>query len=388
MIAATGRRRRKRSARLLSAVAPFEQIVVVMHDNPDPDAIASGWAIKYLLDHRTDKPVRLIGGGDIIRAENRQMVKLLQPPLELVDQMQTDEQTAAILVDCGPEATNHLLCSGMVLPVAVIDHHQQAGPRQRVYGDGNGRVPGHGDGRPVDCASDREALCDLGPHRMFIDIRPRVAASATIAATYLREQELAPPSALATALLYAIRTETRGSETRHSQLDRAVLPWLTRRADPSLLAEIEDAPLTRGYFSDLVLALQSTFVYGDTAFCMLPHAQGPETVGELADLLARCEDVRRVLCAAVFDRAVLISVRTDKEAGNATELLRETIRGMGYGGGHTHRAGGKLIAAAAGDRVPSEVQDDLRTRWLRACGIRRMRGVRMVAKSAIMGNLV
>lgn len=387
MIAATSRRRRKRSAKLIAAVAPFEQVAVVMHDNPDPDAIATGWAIKYLLDHRTDKPVRLIGGGDIIRAENRQMVRLLQPPLELVDQLQTDEQTAAILVDCGPEATNHLLCSGAILPVAVIDHHQQGGPGQAVSRDGNGQVAGDGIDRAVDLAIDRAALCQLGPHRMFVDIRPRVAASATIAATYLREQELAPPTELATALLYAIRTETRGSETRHSQLDRAVLPWLTRRADPSLLAEIEDAPLTRGYFSDLVLALQSTFVYDDTAFCMLPHAQGPETVGELADLLARCEEVRRVLCAAVFERAVLISVRTDKDAGNATDLLRETISGLGYGGGHEHRAGGKLIASATGDQVPSDVQDDLRTRWLRACGIQRLRGSRLVAKSAIMGNL-
>lgn len=375
MIAATRTRpRTKRSAALLSAVEPFEQATVVMHDNPDPDAIATGWAVKYLLDHRTDKPVRLIGGGDIIRAENRQMVNLLGPPLELVDQLETDEQTAAILVDCGPEATNHLLGSGAVLPVAVIDHHEPPA----------GTVSNRRAGRTSSCA----AQPGWGPYRMFFDIRPHVAASATIATTYLREQDLEPPSELATALLYAIRTETRGRETHYSAIDRAVLPWLTRRADPSLLAEIEDAPLTRGYFSDLVLALQNTFVYGDTAFCMLPHAQGPETVGELADLLVRCEEVRRVLCAAVFDHSVLISVRTDRDAGNATELLRETIRGLGYGGGHAHRAGGKLTAGAMGERVPSDMQEDLRARWLSACRIRGHHGARLVAKSAIMGNLI
>src|SRR5690606_7696537 len=80
MVSATACPRTKRSNQLIAALEPFSRAVVVMHDNPDPDAIATGWAIKFLLEKCTDKPVRLIGGGDIIRAENRQMVKLLGPP--------------------------------------------------------------------------------------------------------------------------------------------------------------------------------------------------------------------------------------------------------------------------------------------------------------------
>lgn len=34
-----------RSERLLAAIDGFESVVVVAHDNPDPDAIASGWAV-------------------------------------------------------------------------------------------------------------------------------------------------------------------------------------------------------------------------------------------------------------------------------------------------------------------------------------------------------
>lgn len=397
MIAATAGTRTKRSTRLLMSLERFDQAAVVMHDNPDPDAIASGWAIKYLLENRTNKPVRLIGGGEIVRAENRQMVKLLGPPLELVDELRTDDRTAAILVDCGLAATNHLLCSGAIQPVAVIDHHEP------LVGSSYRRAA-----LTCDAVAASDATARNGAEaaqecvrssplrrrtRIFFDVRPHVAASATIAATYLREQGLEPPSELATALLYAIRTETRGSEWGYSRVDRAVLPWLTRLGDPSVLAEIEDAPLTRGYFSDLVLALQNTFVYGDAAFCMLPHAQGPETVGELADLLVRCEDVTRVLCAAVFENAVLLSARTDRDAGNATLLLQETICGLGHAGGHLHRAGGKLIASAAGHRVPREVQDELRTRWLRACGISQASGTtaaavhRLIDKNSIIGNL-
>ena len=76
--------RTTRSQRLLDTLAPFDQVLVVAHDNPDPDAIATGWAVLCLLREKLSCQVQLLAGGQILRAENRQMVQLLQPPLELV----------------------------------------------------------------------------------------------------------------------------------------------------------------------------------------------------------------------------------------------------------------------------------------------------------------
>ncbi len=105
-----------------------------------------------------------------------------------------------------------------------------------------------------------------------------------------------------------------------------MLNWLTRRADPELLAEIEDAPLSRDYYGDMVLALQNTFLYDDIAFCLLPCAEGPEIVGEVADLLIRCREIQRVFCGAMVDEDVIVSVRTAEGGGNATELIRDAGR--------------------------------------------------------------
>ena len=228
----------RRSARLLNAMAGYEQVLVVTHDNPDPDAIASGWALRWLITEKLGKPARLIGGGAIVRAENRHMVKLLAPPIELVDEIEVDEHTATVLVDCASTMSNHLLCHCRLKPIAVIDHHQLHGSQQRLA---------------------------------FCDIRPHVAASATIVASYLKDEHLEPPSDLATALLYGIQTETQGSETHYTPLDRRIVTWLVKYADPGKLAEIQNAPLTREYFSDLVLALQSTFAYDEAAICFLPR---------------------------------------------------------------------------------------------------------------------
>jgi nanoRNase/pAp phosphatase (c-di-AMP/oligoRNAs hydrolase) len=325
-----------------------------MHDNPDPDAIATGWAVMVMIDEQLGCPTRLIGGGGIVRAENRHMVELLQPPLELVDEVQDEPSTATVLVDCGLGTSNHVLTREGIHPVAVIDHH--------LNGTRGARLP-------------------------FKDIRENAAASASIAVSYLREQKIEPGPKLATALLYAIRTETCGSETHHSRLDRSAIVWLSSRSEPSLLAEIENAPLSLEYYGDLVLAMQSTFLYDDAAFCLLPRASGAEIVGEVADMLIRCQGIQRVLCGAMVHNDLLLSVRTKKNSDHAAKLLQVTLDGLGGGGGHAHRAGGKIPDMGVRTKVGDDVENLLRTRWLTACNVDRQRGTRLVAKREIVENL-
>ncbi len=342
------------SQRLLNVLADFERFLVVMHDNPDPDVIAAGWSLLTLLEERLHKPMRLVGGGAIVRAENRHMVEILNPPIELVSEISADDGTATILVDCGLGTTNHLVTRAGIEPVAVIDHH--------LNGNGVSHIP-------------------------FQDIRTNAAAAASIAASYLREQNIDPGMKLATAILYGIRTETCGGETAHSALDRSIVEWLTSIADPALLAEIANAPLEPEYFSDLALAMQNTFVYDDTALCFLPRALGAEIVGEVADLLVRCRGLRRVLCAAVIGDDLILSARTGRVGGDASKLLRTTLSGLGGCGGHAHRAGGKIAGAASRSKVPSSLYDEVRERWLNACQVNRQRGTRLVARREIFENL-
>ncbi|HUE15469.1 MAG TPA: DHH family phosphoesterase [Planctomycetaceae bacterium] len=342
------------SERLLHVLADYSVVRIVTHDNPDPDAMAAGWGLYTLFQERLDCPVELVGGGAIVRAENRHMVDLLNPPLHIVDKLDDDANAATVLVDCTQGTSNHLATRGHLQPTAIIDHH---------FG---GPSP---EGVP------------------FTDIRPFVAATATIVASYLREQGIEPGVKLASAMLYAIRTETCGCETEHSPLDRTMVLWLTGRAEPGLIAEIENAPLARSYFSDLVLALQGTLLYRDTALCLLPRASGMETVGEVADLLIRCQGICRVLCGGVIDEDLYVSVRTRQDDGSAVELLQKTLEGIGGGGGHEHRAGGKVVGIASGGRMTESLEQQLRDRWLAACGEGRHRPKRLIGLREIVENL-
>ena len=342
------------SERLLKTLAPYSAIRIVTHDNPDPDAIAAGWGLHRLFTEHFDRPIEFVAGGAIVRAENRHMVELLNPPLRLVDRLAEDPDTATVLVDCGLGTSNHLATRDRLRPVAVIDHHAIART-------------------PADIA--------------FADIRPGVAATATIVANYLREQGIEPGVKLASAMLYAMRTETCGCETEHSELDRSIMLWLTEHAEPGLIAEIENAPLARAYFSDLVLALQGTQLFDDTALCLLPKASGPETVGEVADLLIRCEGICRVLCAGAIDDDLYVSVRTRRADERAVELLQKTLDGIGGGGGHTHRAGGKVVGIASGGKMSGSLEQQLQDRWLTACDEETRRPKRLVGLREIVENL-
>ncbi len=341
-------KRVKRSDRLLSVLGEYRETMVIMHNNPDPDAIATGWAILTLIRRRLHKPVRLLGRGPILRAENRQFVRLLQPPLELIDEVTPDTHVATVLVDCSPGSFNHLL-GGRKAPTAVIDHHESKG-------DGF-RIP-------------------------FRDVRPKVTASASISAEYLREQHLEPSSEMATALAYAIRTEMIGAHKALSRLDHSALRWLSGSADYDLLSEIENPPLPRHYYEELLLSLESVLVYSDSALCFLPRISAPEIVGEFADLLIRCEGLQCVLCGGRLGDDFLFSARSKGDARTALALLNHVLRGLGHCGGHRHKAGGQICVTTCGKNL-EELEQELRARWLHACEDTMRRGQRLVRRKEI-----
>ena len=220
----------------------------------------------------------------------------------------------------------------------------------------------------------------------FRDVRPRVAAAASIAASYLREQGVEPVRDLATALLYAIHTETCGGELCHSAVDRAAVVWLTELADLSQLAHIENAPLKMSYFSDLALALQNTFIYTGPLFACRPRptARRSWRSGRHVDCYGhsvRKSSVKR------HSRTICSFARTERTGDNAADLVLEMLHGLGHGGGHERRAGGKISGIGRSGKIPRPLLSELRGRWLNACRVDQQRGTRLVAKREIVGNL-
>lgn len=108
-------------------------VLILTHDNPDPDSLATGKGLAALLSV-WGIPSRMVYSGLVARAENRAMLNRLTPEWEHSDTLEfLDEYPAIALVDSQPTAGNNRL-PAPVLPTIVIDLSRGAAPAdEAVY---------------------------------------------------------------------------------------------------------------------------------------------------------------------------------------------------------------------------------------------------------------
>lgn len=284
--------------------------LVLTHDNPDPDALASAQLLARVLRQGFGQKVTAAYGGIIGRAENREMVRTLHLPFSHVRHLSLKKYQHFALVDTQPRTGNNQLPSRIV-PNVVIDHH------------------------PV------RASTQSGP---FFDVRPRYGATATILAEYMLAAGIHPTHALATALIYAIRSETQDFAREHAGPDKAIHDLFFPRANHRLLARIQSPRLPVAYFSNLHDALESLESVDSLILSHLGPIEQPDIVPEIADLLLRMEGKTWALATGYFDDRLYLSIRTTNTRADAGGLMRRLIGRRGKGGGHGMIAGGWIDA--------------------------------------------
>ena len=104
----------------------YEHIVIQCHDNPDADALASGYALKwYFEQNHKSKNVKFIyrGRNEIQKSNLLIMVKELEIPIEYAPFI-AEEPELLITVDCQYGEKN--VTKTAAKHVAIIDHHKKA----------------------------------------------------------------------------------------------------------------------------------------------------------------------------------------------------------------------------------------------------------------------
>ncbi len=310
---------------VLDRPGPF---VILPHDNPDPDAMASAATLKYLAGALLEKPAHIALGGIVGRAENRAMRTYLNIDLVPVSEVRFDAGVQIALVDTQPGRPNNSLPDGIV-PDVVIDHH----PAYAEY-----------------------------PGVPFLDLRDAYGATATILTEYLRESRIAVDHKIATALFYGITAETQdlGREATPADVEAAhfLYPYTNKRR----LAKIENARVPREYFRVFREAIDKAVLYGDRlVVSMLGEVQYPDMVAEVADFLLRLDQVDWAAAIGAFEGCLHCSVRTTERDVNAGEILQRVL-GSKLAGGHDQIAGGRIpvgIEPEARSRAAAMVRDRL-----------------------------
>lgn len=316
--------------KLFSTVAGKRGLLVLTHDNPDPDAIAAAMGLKHLLSRVEGLSCTMAFGGMIGRAENRAMVKFLEIDIVPVDTLIMDNYEAIALVDTQPRFGNNSLPPGRDA-VIVIDHHAR-----------KGRPPGNA----------------------FWDIREEYGTTSTIIYEHLRSARMGFDTRLATALYYAIKSETQDLGREATLVDKEAYFSLFAMSEPAWLYEIVNASVPREFFRGYARAMQNTTIHGKAICSSLGDVEYPDLVAEVAELVLKVEGVFWALATGFYDDHIVISIRTVERNANAGRLIQKILRHAGPAGGHEMMAGGKVSVAGKSPADRRAIERRVRQRFL------------------------
>jgi nanoRNase/pAp phosphatase (c-di-AMP/oligoRNAs hydrolase) len=293
---------------LFEAVGSATTILILPHNDPDPDAIASAVALHHLLAEKLAVQGYIAYKGIVGRAENKALVRHLGRPLRRLTDSDLRQPAPIALIDTQPGAGNNPLPPEHTATV-VIDHH---------------------------------VLRDATATARFADVRPDLGATSTILAEYLQAASIEPAPPLATALFYGIKTDTRGLGRGASPADVAAYFYLQPRIDVEALVEIERAQVPADYFKSFATTLQAARIYDGVVISYIGSMSYPDMAAEMADLLLRLEGTRWVICMGEYKGELVLSVRGTSRRGGAGRLVQAIVGHRGTAGGHGTMAGGQV----------------------------------------------
>jgi len=290
------------------AVLPASSVLILTHDYPDPDCIASAFGLSELLSFWGGPPSTISFGGFVGRAENRAMIRFLGIPTVPFVLTEVSDFDKIVLVDCYPGRGNISLPPHIPIH-AVIDHH------------------------PADPPADAP---------FFHDIRAGHGAAATIVTTYLIEAGCPISPKLATALFNGIKTDTSGMRRNATARDIECYKYLFELMDHRLLSEIENPGRDEDYFRTIHKAAECAVCHGNVGYAHLGAVHAPDSIAEMAEFFHCWERLEWMICTAVFKKQIFFSIRSnsDNSAGIRAEQLATQFGGSG--GGHTKAAAGRI----------------------------------------------
>ncbi len=291
-----------------------EHLLILTHDNPDPDAISAALALSTIA-RTIGMKVTIAHGGEITHHENKAFVNLLGIELRKVTkgsyELRKHENIA--LVDCQPNGNLSVLGETDYAKIKVIiDHHQIL-----------------------------QHLRDKLPKDVFIDIRPDVNASASIMAEYLKSLHIEPSETLATALFYGIYTDTK-KFSKLGRVDLNAIEFIAGKVDYDLIEKIEHPDISKETANILAKAIINRKEYGNIVISNVEFVDSRDALAEAADFLLRLEGVSTVLIFGIVGDNVEISARTRDVRVNIGAIINEAFAGVGSGGGHPRMAGARI----------------------------------------------
>jgi nanoRNase/pAp phosphatase (c-di-AMP/oligoRNAs hydrolase) len=303
-------------------------------------------ALRRLANALAGLKCSIAHGGTVGRGENRALVHYLNLNMLQCGQIKFEQYDLIAIVDTQPGTGNNSLPRNTI-PQIVFDHH----PFRRTT-----------------------RLCE------FYDVRREYGATSTILLEYLQQAGLVPNVHLATALLYAIRSDTQDLGREATKADILAIESLYPVANKRMLSEIQRGSVPKEYFRMLSEALQNARVYQKSIVTHIGQTNNPDMIGEVADLFLREDNTNWTMCTGFFEGKLLISIRTTQVKNRADKAVKFIVARRGTGGGHLTYAGGQIPLKKDSESQRRKLKQFIENKFLKALGISEKRCSALIAK--------
>jgi len=330
----------ERTRKLKGALSKGERLGIVLHDNPDPDAIASGMALKAIAEGRGMES-DIMYGGEIGHQQNKVFVNLLN--IELIH---IDEFTKYLLrgydrlafVD--HSGTNTSILPPEIYPDIIIDHHTKTSDAQA----------------PVE------------------DIRTFIGSVSTMMTEYLVEMGVEIDHRLATALMYGIMSDTNYFKRRFSKEDVEAVSVLNAKVDPSVLTQIESPTISPDVLDVIGKSVLGRDVINGYVLSNVGYISNRDSLPQAAEFLLNLEGAKTVLVFGMLKDSLYISARTKDVKLNLGQTMEKAFGNIGSAGGHSASAAAKIPLGIFGmiddkEILRNLVGEAIKKMFLRSVGV-------------------
>jgi nanoRNase/pAp phosphatase (c-di-AMP/oligoRNAs hydrolase) len=232
----------------------------------------------------------------VTRPENQRMMNLLDIHVEIMTAAHVNDFDRIAMVDVQP----HYFGGEIDRVDLVIDHH----PEQSGY------------------------------TAVYKDIRVDYGSTSTILTEHLRAVDANISERTATAMLYAIKSDTLFFNRQANRVDIEAFSYLYPLADATLIRKMEGAEITMDRL-DYVLKARQNGRMVEQVFCaFLGTTPREDFIPYVADFYLQLENVQWTIISGIVNDTLVMSVRNLGYSRNAGEFVRKYFNEIGSAGGH------------------------------------------------------
>jgi nanoRNase/pAp phosphatase (c-di-AMP/oligoRNAs hydrolase) len=276
-----------------------EKVLILLHDDPDPDSMAAALALRAILGR--NRQTAVIGSfAPVVRPENVRMTRMLDLKVTTLAEGDVESFDRVAVLDIQP----HYWGGRFPYVDLVIDHHPPA----------------------------------KGYKTHFKDLRPNVGATSTILLEHLLASGVSVSERIATAMLYAIKTDTLFLERGVHPADLRSFLYLYQKANLNVMRKIEGQGLTMERLAFIEKVRKHHHFEDGFLYAHLGEIPRDDLAPALADFFLQVDDVKWCAISGEVGGQVTLSLRNLGYQKSAGDVVKAVFGDIGNAGGHRSAA--------------------------------------------------